>query len=105
MSAAVRQIAEFQGHQRSVPHEGGPEPGTKPEKERASAIVTAQRLHGCVVDQAHRYAERSGEIETDPSFAQMLRIFRDPPFAHRRRKTNGHPVEFPSAHALLKFCD
>src|SRR5438552_9888109 len=67
-------------------------------------MVAAERLHGCVVDHTHRQSECFGKIETNPTFAQMLRISCNPSVAHRHGKTNGCPVEFPTAHVLFKSC-
>ncbi len=68
-------------------------------------MVTAKRLHGRIVDQAYRYAERFGEIETNPPFTQMLWIPYDASLAHGRRETDGRHVEFPPTRGLFKFRD
>ena len=52
----IRQVAELERHQGLVPHQRGAEPSPKSQKEHAPAAVTAERLHGCIVDQAHRSA-------------------------------------------------
>src|SRR6266700_990643 len=62
-------------------------------------------MHGRVVDQARRYAERFGEIETNPSLTQMLWIAYDASLAHGRWETDGRHVKFPPTRGLFKFRD
>ena len=59
--------------------------------------------HGCVVDDAHWYSQRTRKIKTDPILTQMLRVPKNSSIAYGRRKTNRRNVEFPSAHGILKF--
>src|SRR4029453_14503958 len=92
-------------HQGLWPHQRGTEAGSKSKKEHAPSTVTAKRLHGRIVDQAYRDAERFGEIETNPPFPQMFRIPFVPSLAHRRRETHGGHVKFPSTRGLFKVPD
>src|SRR6185436_6853750 len=69
------------------------------------AEITAKRLHGCVVDDAHRYSQRARKTKMDPILTEVLRVSKNPSGAYGRRKTNRRNVEFPAPHGLLKFGD
>ena len=62
----VGKIAELKRKNISVPDQRRAQTGAEPEKKHAPATITAERLHGRVVHDAHRFAERLCEIETDP---------------------------------------
>ena len=49
-------------------------------------MIAAERLHGCIIDDAHWFAQRFLEVESDPAFAQMFRLAHDFAVAHRGRK-------------------
>src|SRR5439155_19171631 len=99
MAIGIRKIAELKRHQSLLPHQRRAKPRSKSQKEHAPPAVTAERLHGRIVDQAHRSTEGPVEIKSDPSFAQMLWIFCDASLAHRRRETDSRRLEFPPPHA------
>src|SRR4029453_18031880 len=103
--AAVRQIAEFKRHQGFVPHQRGPQSSAEAQKEHPPAAVTAESLHCSVVHNAHWNAQRSGKIETNPSFAQMFRVSSDSSLADGRGETKRSPVKFPTAHGFVEFYD
>src|SRR5207247_2951217 len=88
-----------------VRHHGGAQAGAKSQKKHSAAIVTAERLHRCVVDHAHGYSERPRKIETDPAFAQMFWVPGDSAVAHRRGETNRCDIKIPPAHVLLESVD
>src|SRR2546430_9594894 len=84
---------------------GGPQPGAEPEERLApTPAVTAERLHGCVIDQPHRCAKYAAKIKTDPTLPQMFWISDDSSLAHGRGKTNRRHIEFPAAHVLRESC-
>ncbi len=48
-----------------------PEPGSEPEKQHTSVVVTANGLHQRVVDDLRRSAKTRGEIKAHPAFAEV----------------------------------
>jgi hypothetical protein len=70
----------------AVPNQGGSKSCPESEKEHSATVVTAERLHGCVIDNAHWFAKRFREIESNPPFAQMFRLAKDFTVTHRGRK-------------------
>src|SRR6266436_8451828 len=101
----VGQIAELERHKSLVPQQCGAQAGPKSQKKHSPAIVTAERLHHCVVDHAHRYSERSRKIEADPAFSQMFWVPYDSAVAHRRGQPNRRDIKVPAAHVLLESVD
>lgn len=96
------QVAKLERHQSPFPHQRGAKAGPKSQKEHASAtFVTAKCLHGGVVNQAYRYAERFGEIKTNSPFTQMLWIPYNASFADGRWETDGRHIEFPATRGLF----
>src|SRR5260370_42231244 len=77
--------------------------GSAPQKQHAPiATITAECLHGCVDNDAHRYSQRPRKIKVDPILTQVLRGSKNSSVAYRRRKTNRRNVEFPATHGLIK---
>src|SRR6266480_815392 len=101
----VRQIAELERHKSLVPHQCGAQAGAKSQKKHSPAMVTAKRLHRCVVDYSYGYPERPCKIEADPAFAQMFWVPYDSAVAHRRGQTNRRDIKVPTAHVLLESVD
>src|SRR4029453_1035349 len=88
----------------SGPHQRGSKPRSKSQEQHAPvAEITAERLHGCVVNDAHRDSQRPRKIKMGPILTQMLRVSKNSSVTYRRRKTNRRNVEFPAPHGLLKF--
>ena len=52
----VRQVAQFQRQDVIVPNQSGTKTGPETEKEHPPAFVTAEGLHGGVVNDASRFA-------------------------------------------------
>src|SRR2546430_8023677 len=73
-------------------------------KDPPPPAVTAERLHGCVIDQPHRCAKYAAKIKTDPTLPQMFWISDDSSLAHGRGKTNRRHIELPAAHVLRESC-
>src|SRR5205085_10839248 len=65
--AFVRQMAELHRLQLAVDDHGRAKPRAQPNKQHATALIAAQRLHCGIVDDADRHAERSLVVETDPA--------------------------------------
>src|SRR6266403_1218128 len=59
VAVGIRQVAELERHQDLVPHQRGAETSSESQKEHAPTTVTAECLHGRIVDHAYRYAEGS----------------------------------------------
>src|SRR5437764_11529007 len=55
-AAFIRQVTELERQDISFPNESGAEPGAEPEKKHTAAAITAERLHGGVVNHAGRFA-------------------------------------------------
>src|SRR5205085_11115195 len=54
--AFIRQVTELEGQDISFPNESGAESSAEPEKKHTAAAITAERLHGGVVNHAGRFA-------------------------------------------------
>src|SRR6478672_9649026 len=103
-SVRLGKVAQFERHKISIPHQRGSKPRSEAEKQHAPvAEIAAERLHGCVINDAHRYSQCPGKIEMDPILTQVLRVSKNSSVAYRRRKTDRRYVEFPAPHGLLKF--
>src|SRR6202042_1341902 len=57
----VGHVPDLRGFHHAIDDERRAETGAEPEKQHAPAAITADRLHGRIVDEAHRLAERPGE--------------------------------------------
>src|SRR4029453_8318978 len=85
---------------------GRSKPCSEPQKQHAPAAeITAEPLHGCVVNNAYRYSQCPCKIKMDPIFTQVLRVSKNSSVAYGRWKTNRRNVKFPAPHGLLKFGD
>src|SRR5262245_52336099 len=104
LSVRTREVTQLEGHKISTPYQSGSKPCSETQKQHAPASeITADRLHGCVVNDAHRYSQRPREVKMHPFFAQVLRVSKNSSVAYRRRETDRHSVEFPAPGGLLKF--
>src|ERR1039457_347177 len=74
---AIGEISQFEGEHGVRPDKSGAESGAKSKKKHSVSAITPKRLHGSVADHAHRFTERFLEIESDPSFAEMLGLVDD----------------------------
>src|ERR1700741_4194256 len=68
----VRQVAELHGLDDAVYDHGPPKAGSEADKEHLAAVVAAQGLHGCVIDDLYRPTEGCCEIEPDPSAPEVV---------------------------------
>ena len=73
------------GNDEPVDDQRRPEARSEPEEEHPPAVVAAERLHGRVVDELRRLAERGLEVESDPALAEVDRLADDAPVHDRRR--------------------
>src|ERR1700704_5271524 len=99
----VRKIAEFERQNSSVPEKSRSKPGPQTEKEHAATMIAAERLHSCVVNNAHRFPERLSKIETHPTFSKVLGLIENLAVPNRSWKTDSNRVVFPIGHQLLCF--
>jgi hypothetical protein len=72
-----RKMTQFHRFDDAIHNECRPEASTQAEKQHLSALVTAEGLHRCVVDQLRRLAERALEVEPDPSQTEVHRLGHD----------------------------
>src|SRR5262245_16501737 len=85
-AVAVGQVAQLERKDKVVPNQGGPKSRPESEKEHPAAVVAAERLHGCVIDDTHRFAQRFLEVECHPAFTEMFWLAYDSTVAHGGRK-------------------
>src|SRR5690348_1476227 len=67
----VRKVAQFHRFEKSVHDHRGAQAGAQAEEKHTAASITAERLHGGVVDNFDGPAERFPEIESHPSCAEI----------------------------------
>ena len=60
-------------------------------------MITAERLHGRVIDDAGWFAKRLLEIKANPALAKMFRLTQDPPVTHGRWESHRDRIELPVA--------
>src|SRR5262245_64561034 len=89
----------------AVDHHGGSEPRSETQEQHLAAPVAAQGLHGRVIDELHRTAERGGEIESDPSVAQGVRLHHRVTTEDRSGITDGNDVIATVTDGLLEHRD
>src|SRR6185295_10870344 len=95
-SFAEWQVAEFERKNMILPDERRAEASPEPEKEHAIAsMVTPERLQSRVIDHAHRFPKRFGEVESGPAFPEVLRIDHDLSFLDRSREADRDRIEIP----------
>ena len=75
-----------------------PSPVPSPRNNIRAALVTADGLHGRIVDDTDRFAEGLLEIEMHPTGAEIVRVCRDPAVEYESRVPNGHGVVRRSRH-------
>src|SRR5262249_56303932 len=68
----VGQLAELHGLDDTVDDHGRSKSGSEPEKEHLAALVAAERLHSCVIDEPHRAAQCGREIEPNPTASEIV---------------------------------
>ena len=68
----VGEMGEFEGDDDAVEDEGGAEAGAEAEEEHFAAAVSAERLHGGIVDEADGLAEFFLVGEVDPAGGEVV---------------------------------
>ena len=100
-SLLVRQMTEFHRLHDTIHDKGRTEPRAQAEEQHLAALVTAQSLHGGVIDDLKRTPECCSKIKTDPAPSQIVgfgnrSIVKDSP-----RIANRDRVIFPRAYDPL----
>src|SRR5439155_5259056 len=95
VAIAVRKIAELQREHVRFPNQCRSQSGAESKKQHAPAAKTAEGLHGCIVDDADRFAQRLLVIEPCPSRTEMFGFAHDAPIADWRRKSHRDSVKAP----------
>src|SRR5581483_2590851 len=75
----------------------GAEPGAEAEEQHGAGAVAADRLHGRVVDDAERLAERGAVVEARPHAAQVVGIGGGPSVPHHAGVAHRDDVVGPAA--------
>ena len=88
-------MAQFQADDDVIDDERRAQAGAEAEEEHSAALVSAQRLHGGVVDDAHRLAEAGLQVEAEPAGAEVDRLLGDLAADDRRREAHGNGVVGP----------
>src|SRR5205823_4132507 len=105
VAVGIWEVAQLEWENVSFPNKSRTKSGAETEKQHASAAIASQRLHGRVIDDAHRFAKRFGKIKSDPAFAEMFRFFDDLPPVHRGRKTDRERVVIPAAGCIFELAN
>ena len=91
----VEKMREFHGLEKTVDDHRGAEAGAETEEEHVAAFVTAEGLHGGVVDDFHREAEGFGEIEGHPALAEIVGLAEGPLVDDRAWVADGDAIVVP----------
>jgi len=97
----IAQMREFHGRDDAIDDQGGAEAGAEPEKQHSATFVTADCLHGCIVDDVGRPAKRSVKIESDPTGPQIVRFRGDFAVEHYSRIPDGDGIVGPVPGELM----
>ena len=92
---AERQSCQLERNDASLVHQCGAKPGSQPQKQHASAVVTAKRLHGRVVDEDGRAPEGGFEVEGRPPGPQIPGLLGDAAAHNRAGDPEGHAIVLP----------
>src|SRR5690242_2731692 len=82
LAVLVGHVAELGRLDYAIDDERGTESGPQPEKEHAAAPIATDGLHGRIVDEVYRPAERRGKVISHPARAEVVRIGSDAPVKH-----------------------
>src|SRR5690348_568331 len=93
----VRQVAQFHRFKEPIHNHGRAEARAQAEEKHTATSITAERLHGGVVDNFDGPAERFAEIKSHPSCAEIRWIVQRTVVDDRAGITDRHRVVFPVA--------
>jgi hypothetical protein len=83
-------VADFHRFHRAIDDQRRAETRTETEEEHASALITAQRLHGRIVDHPHRPPEDLLEFTAHPTRTQVVGLRHNAPAQHRAGIADRH---------------
>src|ERR1700674_4662142 len=96
-AALVGQVGQLHGSDRTVDNEGGSQAGAQTQKEHASALVTTDCLHGGIIQEHGRSAERFAKVKTHPTACQIVWFGHDLAVHHHARVSDRYCVIFQIA--------
>src|SRR5580704_89279 len=94
-------MAQFHRHDVALNHEGRTETSPKTQEEQGSALITAQGLHGRIIDDFHGSPECAFEIKPDPPAPQVMRLDSRLAPEYRAGVANRYRIIFPVSCELL----
>src|ERR1700722_1158185 len=100
-SLFVFEMGEFHGFEIAVGNHGGAETGAETEEEHFAALVTAESLHGGIIDDFYGMAEGFGEVHTHPAATEIVRLAKRGAVDDGTGIAEGDAVEFPAFDGLL----
>src|SRR5229473_1430694 len=101
----VREVCQLHRLQDSIHDHRRPEARAKSQKQHAAALITAERLHGSVVQYLHGTAKGFAEVEFHPAAPQVMGLAKRVSVNDRTGISQCHPVELPIPDALFDFAD
>jgi len=104
-SLLVRQMTEFHRLHDTIHDKGRTEPRAQAEEQHLAALVTAQSLHGGVIDDLKRTPECCSKIKADPAPSQIVGFGNRPIVQHSPRIANRDRVVFPRSENPLHTRD
>src|SRR5579863_9987817 len=72
LAVFIDKMCQLHGLEYPVHDHGRPETGAQSEKQHTAAFITAQRLHGSIVDDPDWAAKSFAEVKSHPSTAQVV---------------------------------
>src|ERR1700682_3086124 len=79
----------------SIDDHCGPQPCAEPKKKHSTAVINAESLHGRIIQDLNRVAERLLEIESDPPAAEIVGVGERAPVDHWPRISKRDAIIFP----------
>jgi len=70
-------MGKFHRLDHTIEDQGGSEARAESEKEHPPTLVITDRLHGCIVDNAHGATKGTLKIEPDPTFPEIAGLCKD----------------------------
>jgi hypothetical protein len=95
LAVSIRKVRELEWNHGSVADHRAPEAGAESEEEHLPSVVAAECLHRRVVDHAHGAAERSREVEADPTPAEVPWLALRAILSHGAGKSERDTLEAP----------
>src|SRR5205085_4938533 len=100
--AKISSFASLAGKDRASPGQRRTKTSPKSDEEHSPAAITAERLHGGVVNDTHRFAKGFFKIESRPSFAEIFWIGQNAAVPDRGGKANRDDIVLPVVEFTVK---